>query len=128
MKFFAQLITFFLLLVAIGIKAAKDGLKNFNFAVTMDIFARARLIFQDFRQKWTEFKNEWKTIDYQEVSKEVKTNFQFLEDRDLEYLLEDATDIILVFPNTIMKVVSVIARFKAYFSTEDIANSPKLEK
>jgi hypothetical protein len=61
-----------------------------------------------------------------ELAKEVRTNFIFYEDKDLEVLLEDTAIVLLTFYFSVVKALSVFTRFKAYFKTLPVPEKPSL--
>ena len=72
------------------------------------------------------FKN-FNSDNIPEMAKEVRTNFVFYEDNDLEIILEDLAIALFNFYASIKTGFSVFTRLKAYLKTVPV-EAPKLSK
>ena len=123
---FIRLIVFLLGITAIVITSLRKGFKEAfqapNMAILMSIFD----IFSNLSSLKEAFKN-FNSENIPEMAKEVRTNFVFYEDKDLELILEDLAIALLNFYASIKTGISVFNRLKAYLKTVPV-ESPKLSK
>ena len=101
----------------------KSALQPQNSAILLSLIE----IFRDLGKLKEAFKN-FNSENIPEMAKEVRTNFVFYEDKDLELILEDVAITLLNFYATVVNSMSVFARLKAYFNTVPVPETPKLLK
>lgn len=122
-----RLIVFILGIAALVITAFRHGVKSAlqpqNSAILLSLIE----VFRDLAKLKEAFKN-FNSENIPEMAKEVRTNFVFYEDKDLELILEDVAITLLNFYATVKNGLNVFTRLKAYFSTVPVPENPKLSK
>ena len=89
MQFAVQLISLLLFAVALVLSTIKNRAKNINILDALEFLRSLGDAFQDFKTQFKNLAATWKEMDFSEIGAQVREDFVFLKDRQLERILEN---------------------------------------